>query len=200
MSLIVGDQHAPTVESALDKAIEPFRQRGYYNTSMQTIANRLGLSRSSIYTTFGDKHGLFEQTLHHYGPACRVPGLDELRDAAAPRAALPQVFELAIDGAGSGHDQCLLIKSAIELGASSPEIARILRIAFCALETRFREAIERAKNANEIADSVDPVHTARTLLGLYLGLCVLIRTGGAGEPAPRAVFHQVQALLPQEMR
>ena len=190
-----------TIESALDKAIELFRLRGYHNTSMGAIADRLGLSRSSIYATFGDKHGLFVQTLHRYGPACRVPGLDELRAAAAPRAALLKVFERAIDGAGGKHDQCLLINSAIELGNISPAIAGILQTALCDLETRFREAIEQARSANEISDDgVDPIHTARTLLGLYLGLCVLVRSGDAAEPVLRAVVRQVQALLPQEMR
>lgn len=180
-----------TVEFALDKAIESFMQRGYHNTSIQTIADSLGLSRSSIHATFGAKLALFEQTLRHYGPTCRVPGLDELRVTATPRDALLRVF-----GAGGGHDQCLLINTAIELGDRPPEIARILQAAFEGFEKCFQEAIERAKSANEIADSVDPVHTARALLGLYLGLCVLVRSGGATEPGLRAVFRQVQLMLP----
>ena len=184
-----------TVESALDKAIEVFTQRGYLNTPMEAIAVRLGLSRSSIYSTFGAKHDLFVQTLRRYGPACRVPGLDELRAAAAPRDSLLRVF-----GAGSGHDQCLLINTAIELGNNSPAIAGILQAAFEDLEARFQEAIERARSANEIDSGVDPVHTARALLGLYLGLCVLVRSGGAAEPVLRAVFRQAQMMLPQRIQ
>lgn len=179
------------MESALDKAIEVFTQRGYHNTPIEAIAARLGLSRSSIYTTFGAKHDLFVQTLRHYGPTCRVPELDELSAAAAPRDALLQVF-----GAGSGHDQCLLINTAIELGNSSPAIAGILQTAFEDLEARFREAIERARSVDEIGTGVDLVHTARALLGLYLGLCVLVRSGGAAEPVLRAVFRQAQMMLP----
>lgn len=182
-----------TVESALDKAIEVFTQRGYLNTPMKAIAARLGLSRSSIYSTFGAKHDLFVQTLRHYGPTCRVPGLNKLRAAAAPRAALLQIF-----GAGGGHDQCLLINTAAELGNSSPAIAGILQTAFEDLEACFREAIEHARSANEIGAGVDPVHTARALLGLYLGLCILVRSGGATEPVLRAVFRQAQMMLPQE--
>lgn len=185
------------LESALDQAIIVFRQHGYHNTSMRMISDRLGLSRSSIYATFGDKQGLFEQTLHHYGPAFRVSGLDELRAAATPRATLLRVFELAIDGASCRHDQCLLINSAIELGDSSPEMTGILQTALGHIETRFQEAIERAQAAHEIAAGVDPVQTARALLALYLGLCMLVRSGGAGEPVLRAVLLQVQALLPE---
>ena len=189
-----------TLESALDQAIIVFRQHGYHNTSMRMISDRLGLSRSTIHASFGDKHRLFKQTLHHYGPVFRVPGLDELRDAAAPRGALLQVFERAIDGAGSGQDRCLLINTTIELGDSSPDTTGILQTALCDLETRFRKAIERAKTADEIARGVDPVHTARALLGLYLGLCVLVRSGGAREPVLRAAALPVQALLPAPRR
>ena len=53
----------------------------------------------------------------------------------------------------------------------------MLQTALCDLEMRFREAIERATVTDGIAASVDPVHTARALLGLYLGLCVLVRSG-----------------------
>ena len=63
-----------TLESALDQALIVFRQHGYHNTSMRMISDRLGCSRSSIYATFRDKHGLFEQTLRHYGSAFRMPG------------------------------------------------------------------------------------------------------------------------------
>ena len=184
------------VESALDQAIVLFRRRGYHNTSMQAIADHLGLSRSSLYTTFIDKHNLFEQALRHYGASCRGPGLPELADAAAPRAALLQVFELAIAAGGTRSEPCLLINTALEPTPLTPGIAAVLDAAFEDFVTRFREAIERAQDAHEIAADVDPVQTARALLGLYLGLCVLVRNG-ARIPVLRAVLLQVQVLLPE---
>ena len=41
--------------------MELFRERGYERTSMRMIAERLGLSRSSVYQTFGDKRRAIEQ-------------------------------------------------------------------------------------------------------------------------------------------
>ena len=183
-----------SVEAALDQAIVLFRQRGFSGASMQAISDRLGISRSSIYATFGDKLSLLEQSLRHYGPTCRVPGLSELRDSGSPRAVLLRLFELTI--AAGVDDQCLLINTAIELKNSPPEIAGILQAAFADLVTRFREAIERARTKNEIAEGVDPTNTAHSLLALYLGLWVLIRAG-ARAPALRAVARQVHSLLPE---
>ena len=59
----------------------------------------------------------------------------------------------------------------------------------------FQGAIERAQGAGEVAGNVDPVHTARALLGLYLGLAVLVRSD-AKEPVLRAVVQQARSLLP----
>ena len=165
------------VDTALDKAMELFRERGYAAITMQDVAESLSLSRATIYTNFGDKYALFVQALRHYGPA-RAPGLSELRDAPSPRAALLRVFEVAIaGGAGKQRRPCLLINTAMELKpGSDPELGRLVEGAVLDLEERFRDAIERGQSAGEIAASVDPVQMARVLLSQYLGLYVLIRS------------------------
>jgi AcrR family transcriptional regulator len=40
------------VEDVLDVAIELFAERGYDNSTMETLTQRVGLSRSSVYATF----------------------------------------------------------------------------------------------------------------------------------------------------
>lgn len=186
-----------TIEFALDKAMELFWERGYQNTSMREIAEHLGLSRSSIYATFGDKHTLFVETLRRYGAECRAPGLSDLGTAASPRAALLRVFELAIADAGAvrQRDHCLLINTAMQLMYSDPEVTQVVESAFLEMENSFRSEIERATAAGEVAASVDVLQTARSLLSIYLGLCVLIRSG-AREEVLQAVTHQVEAMLP----
>lgn len=186
-----------TIEFALDKSMDLFWERGYQNTSMREIAEHLGLSRSSIYATFGDKHTLFVETLRRYGAECRAPGLSELATAEAPRRALLRVFELAIAGAGETRqrDHCLLINTAMQLMYSDSEVTEVVETAFREMENSFLAAIERAVQAGEIAAGVDPVQTARSLLSLYLGLCVLLRSGARTEVLG-AVARQVETLLP----
>ena len=140
---------------------------------------------------------MFIQALRRYGPP-RAPGLRALRDAPSPRNALVRVFEVAIAaGAGQQRRPCLLISTAMELmPGSDPEIARLVEGAVLDLEERFRDAIERGQSAGEIAESVDAVQTARALLGLYLGLYVLDRSGTASRSVLEAVARQARALLP----
>jgi TetR/AcrR family transcriptional regulator, transcriptional repressor for nem operon len=43
----------------LTRAMNLFWSRGYGATSMEDLVNALGISRSSLYDTYTDKHSLF---------------------------------------------------------------------------------------------------------------------------------------------
>ena len=176
--------------------MEVFVERGYQDTSIQAISDRLGVSRSCIYNTFVGKKELLVEVLRHYG-AVRGAGLNELRSAGASRAALVKVFELAIvDGDGTERGTgCLLIDTAAGGLFDDPEVAQVIADEFGDLERCFRDAIERGQDAAEIAAHADPVHTARVLLSQYLGLRILVRYGAGSKPVLESVLRQVQALL-----
>ena len=62
---------------ALNKAIAIFWHKGYNGTSMQDLVEGLGISRSSLYDTYGDKHTLFIKALESYqneasGKVCSI--------------------------------------------------------------------------------------------------------------------------------
>lgn len=102
------------VEDALDVAIELFAECGYRDFGMADLASRLGISRSSVYATFGNKQSLFAQTLQRYGAECRAPGMYALRGAGSPRAALLGAFEWAAgaDASLRRDRQCLIVSSS----------------------------------------------------------------------------------------
>ena len=173
---------------------ELYLQRGYTALTMQEAADALGLSRTSIYGTWGDKSGLFAAVLRRYGPS-RAPGLSELRTASAPRAALVRLFERA---PAIEREPCLLINTLLEFNPADldPEIGRLVGAVVPELEECLADAIRRSQAAGEIAPAVGPAQAAQVLLALYLGLYVLIRTGTAGGPVLRAVLRQVETMLP----
>ena len=185
------------VEDALDTAIELFSERGYQDTDIGEVARRLGVARSTVYATFGDKQSLFAKTLQRYGTECHAPGMHALRGDGSPRAALLGAFQWAADADASPQcdRQCLLINAASASRTFAPGVTQALQSMLLGMELRFRDAIARARSANEIAGNVDPVQTARALLGLYLGLCTLVRSD-AKKPVLRAVVQHARSLLP----
>lgn len=53
-------------EEVIEKAMKLFWQNGYENTSMQMLEKEMGINKFSIYSSFGNKHGVFVKSLKSY--------------------------------------------------------------------------------------------------------------------------------------
>ncbi len=178
-------------EKALTRAMEVFRTRGYGSTHMRHVAEHVGVSRSSLYATFGDKRALFLTGLRRDAQTCRMP---DLESAAAPREAIVDLFESTLsDGGGATPPGIvLLIRTALELVPDDAEVSAVVRDELAFLEDNVRRGIERGMAGGEIDSNVDAAQVASTLLSLFLGTNLLMRS----EPVLRAAARQVEALLP----
>ena len=183
-------------QQALDKAMHAFMARGYEATSMQDLVDSMDLNRGSIYATYGNKRSLFLRALAHYELHHRQAWFAELRRTHTPRGAILAVFEGAMAAALSkhGHGGCFLVNSAIELSLHDDDVADIVAEGLVNTERSFRDLIAEGKKIGEISPDVDPVRTARVLLGLLVGLRVLAR-GRPERPLLQALADQVSALL-----
>ncbi|WP_396601879.1 TetR/AcrR family transcriptional regulator [Algibacter sp. R77976] len=50
----------------VEKAMNLFWRNGYETTSMQMLEKEMGINKFSIYSSFGNKHGLFLESLKSY--------------------------------------------------------------------------------------------------------------------------------------
>ena len=179
------------VDVALDKAMRRFWQYGYHPTSIQILVQCMGIQRGSLYDTFDSKRALFIRALHFYIDLHRRSVREILHQSPSPPAAITKMFEEASDNYG-----CFALNTAIELAAHDNEIAQIVSDLRREIEHTFRTLIERGQRCGAIAAGVDPVHTARALLGMYIGQRVLVRSGAALGPILRTATWLVQSLLP----
>lgn len=53
-------------EHALNKAMHLFWEKGYDATYISDLIETMGISRSTLYDSFGDKDALFKLVLEHY--------------------------------------------------------------------------------------------------------------------------------------
>lgn len=53
-------------EEVIDKAMRLFWRNGYENTSMQMLEKEMGINKFSIYSSFGNKHGVFIKSIELY--------------------------------------------------------------------------------------------------------------------------------------
>jgi len=184
------------VDLALEKAMQTFWARGFEATSMQDLVDCMGVNRGSLYATFGDKRSLFIQALRRYDKNHRADWAAALASNAGPRAAILGVFDAVISSVlqGGSRDGCLLVNTALELSPHDPEISDIVSHGLSQMEGFFREMIEKGQEAGEIPGHVDPVETARALLGLFVGLRVFSRSRPK-KPLLRSMARQAAALL-----
>lgn len=167
------------VDTVLNKAMEAFWARGYEATSLNDLLDCMQIQRASLYNAFGDKHSLFLDTLRRYDTIHRQAQIEKLLKMASPRQAILRYFDdvvtaVVTHGARNG---CFLINTALELSPHDPEVAEVVRKAFHHTEHKFfRRMIEKGRAMGEIEKSVIPTSTARTLLGLLIGLLVLSRS------------------------
>ena len=159
-------------EAALERALDVFWTRGYEATSVDDLCEVTGLSRSSLYATFGGKRELLLKTVDRYSDR-RTPIIAAaLVRHVAVRDAVAALLKDFIDQivAGTGRRGCFLGNCAAELPRSDrPAMARV-RAGMARTEATFREALARAEAQDELPPGADVDALARFLTAGIQGL------------------------------
>lgn len=157
-------------DEALTRALGVFWDRGYEATSIEDLTAATGLSRSSIYSTFGSKRGLFDAVMEHY-----LEGIGEilgpLEEGEGGIDDLLRFFEMWRDRTRTDVDGslgCLMINTMAERGHVDPDIAELGSHYL----TRFRSAFERALEA-----AAERGEVRATAISQMAGTLMLMTTG-----------------------
>ncbi|MCY4382991.1 MAG: TetR/AcrR family transcriptional regulator [Nitrospinae bacterium] len=189
------------MDEVLTKIMRQFWRHGYSATSILDLEKATGLFRGSLYHAFGDKREMFYRALRHYDRLHRAEPIAELEKEDSPRGAVLAVFGAAASVAleGGSREGCFEVNVALELGAHDEEVASLVADAFAGMAKFFCASIERGQACGEISPEVDPEQTAKSLLGLFLGLSVLSCVS-PDESFLESVVGQAEALLPSPAR
>lgn len=163
-------------DEKLQQAMHLFWEKGFEATSMQEVADRLELNRSSIYNTYGSKHDLYLAALDQY----RQSGLRVLREhlqgAPAALAGLHQAFEQVANETLQSTDGCFMTNAAAERAASDRAIQTRTCKSLDAMRALFEEAVRQAQEEGDISPSRDARAIGCYLTNAYTGIRVMART------------------------
>src|SRR3954454_16250477 len=101
-------------DNPLRQALELFWERGYEGTSLNDLAQAMGIASASIYACFGSKENLFRQVMALYGATSGEPPRRALREQPTARAAIHAMLRATADqitGPDTPH-YCMLILAA----------------------------------------------------------------------------------------
>jgi TetR/AcrR family transcriptional regulator, transcriptional repressor for nem operon len=163
---------------ALRSAMHVFWRKGYEAASLADLLAATGLSKSSLYATFGDKRELFLAAFHAYQHE-RHQHLEETLNNGQPvRQSIDTFFRQVLDhntGDPSQGCGCMTANEAVELAPSDLKVRRMVAKDFRAVEDLFAQAIARGQADGSITSRRQPRPLAHFLVVSLQGLQVMAR-------------------------
>lgn len=162
-----------------DAAMKVFWQRGYAATSVQNLVEGTGLSRSSLYSTFENKQGLYQQALRRY-QAVTSSNVELLASSGSAKDLIRQLLmRIVEDELNDMHRRgCLVANATLELAGQDEAVAELVAHNFQRLQKALEELIQRGQESGEVAAKKSPRALARFFVNTMQGLRVL----GKGSP------------------
>lgn len=169
-------------DEALREAITLFADRGYEGTSTDALLRAMGISRQSMYDTFGDKRNLYLTALRQYNEESVGDLLANLDSGSTPLASLEAaVFGFAANKRDGATIGCLGVSAVCEFGRADADVRAITDALSRRVQKAFEKILVRAKAVGEVRRDVDPAKAARFLLSSISGMKVSMRAGAKPE-------------------
>lgn len=177
------------VDEALCAALQVFWRQGYEGASLTELTEAMGITRPSLYATYGNKEDLFRKVLDRY----EQNHLCFVAQALAEPTARTTIDKLLKGYADVLTDPmhppgCLGVNSTV-CGGESVAIRQELIARRSLSEETLRQRLERAAAEGELACGEDPADWARYVMSVGLGMAVKASSGST-----RAELHKVADL------
>ncbi|NEN90419.1 MAG: TetR/AcrR family transcriptional regulator [Okeania sp. SIO3H1] len=181
----MGRQKEFNRDEVLMKAMETFWCYGYEGTSIQTLVDKMGINRGSLYDTFGDKQSLFHEAIAYYDSRLVSPMISKLEADDASKQTIVDIFYGMIDSAVTDEDRkgCLITNTAVELGGNNPDSAKQIAAKIQQIENALTKALTTAQEKGEINQKHNCTTVARFLTCCLQGLRVISKVN----PDPKAL-------------
>lgn len=165
-------------EKALDAAMQLFWEKGFEATSLSDLTSRMGIQRPSIYSTFGDKRGLFEAALRKYTSSHAALVRRNLQNKSSVKEAFRAFFEnmVAKEYEKIPNWGCFCINSMVELAPHDEKFEILTREHQMYLSVIFQETIERGLRSGELDTDINAKSLAQTLVISLIGLTVFMKS------------------------
>lgn len=161
----------------LQAAMTLFWSKGYEATSLADLLQATGLSKSSLYASFGDKRSFFLEAFELYRKQ-RLATLDRILDTgpSARQALENMLWQVALytmqsdDACG-----CMVANEAVELGPHDANIRLLVLADFQEVEDRIYRSLQQAQLEGSVSTNKDARSLARFMIVTLQGIQVMAR-------------------------
>jgi TetR/AcrR family transcriptional repressor of nem operon len=183
-------------EETLDKAIELFQLQGYRTTSPEELVKFLGISRSSMYATFGDKRGLLIKALNRYRQLT-ADSLEKITaESKGPVDGIERIFDISVEGCyhPGVPSGCFLVNSIIEFGPEDGEALQIIKDSYEDCRSALLHFVKMGKKNTPAFKNLNVQTTTDYLMNAITGIVVSAKVG-MDELACRRLVKQTLSVL-----
>lgn len=150
--------------------------QGYSATSLQQLLAAMAISRSSLYSAFGDKRQLFIESLNLFADRTYAT-LAQARAETNPAVALQRFFSATLLEVPTRrlHRGCMMINSVLELADVDPELAQLATQRLDKIEAAFAQCFEQAIDGGLITTDKTSKQLSQCLMTFNQGIRVAAR-------------------------
>lgn len=162
----------------LTKAIQIFWHKGYNGTSMQNLVDGLGISRSSLYDTYTDKHTLFLKALESYQNSGAGKIQEIIDNSGSAKETIKKLLEFTTNELLCDKQQkgCFLVNAEVEVAPHDAEVNNLVCKNDQQMEEVFFQTIKKGQDSGELKNEQDARALARFIFNAVKGIRVTAKS------------------------
>lgn len=162
----------------LQKIQELFLSKGFNGTSVDDLVNASGLSRSSLYDTFGDKEHLFAETLLMYRKGNTQTMIEEIQNSTDIKKTVGGILDFILkDSHTKKKLGCMMVNTAIELAPHQKKISKLIDEEMRLLQKTLACVIRKEQSQNRVSKKQSADALAAMVITCINGLRVAEKWG-----------------------
>jgi len=169
--------------AVLDKAVKLFWEKGFLATSAEDLVSTLGISRSSLYDTYGDKKKLFIKSLKRYIGTQSETLISSLSSSENAKESIYEIFTDLIKNNPDDNNQygCLIVNTSIEFSCQETEIKDLIEKNNQKIIKALRFLIKKNQDNGKMSNQTNPEKIAQFIFNTIIGLRVNAKAGTSFE-------------------
>lgn len=168
-------------EKVLEAASSVFQNNGYNGASIDELLTATGLSRSSLYDTFTDKHNLYIQSLEFYKNknSAQIKNINNNNNNGLEK--IETLFNRVVSHLKNNPNDngCLLVNAAAEMSKQCFKTAQVICNDKIEIQSIFNEWITDAQKEKLITNDKAVESYSQFLYNALCGLRVLSQSGAS---------------------
>jgi len=181
---------------ALEKAMHLFWNHGYDGTSLQMLEKAMGLVRTSIYNTYGNKRKLFNRVISHYEETVIAQLMKSVEKESDIRKSMAKMLngEINLHFNKNNPGGCLIVLSVLEKAQHGDDSTKLFESIVKKMEKFLTKKLSDAQDEGQISKNVDVKAVAVTIATTVVGIPVMGKAGFSKASIQRTVQTTISLL------